>query len=732
MQIQRGGSSCLGWNDDLCFGEASVERKEIVEDSPDDTTSCTFDRSPPDPRAEGNVPKTGVEYPNAQAEAAMNVPATGLESKDGARTENPADVQHGEPTWPPTFLPHAKLAEAKGWHLLNEVTYGAWGLATAGRAVLQISVAAAGKLDTFSLTSYLPATNEAGLLGGAFAVTEALGTVLLIYKAGTKRSESKAALREHAAGHKRFIQEDPARDARIQSSLSEQRRLLKQIETWPLDEARQPMAEIPCGHDPEEPPLKYAEVLAGLKLTLAKLTEEALNLVKDLEHYIQYERASNELSEATDNIHTLGVATARDVVVQLGGTACNVATAIGKAGIAGVDLAATGVAGGAFSAAMGTMHMAAGMLAWYQGTRRLEDVSAARRHGLDWQSAESRQQRVSAIADTVPAARPADTKSAMAPTGQGQPESAERAESAKLADVRRANDMVDVMMHHREKSFQAIEKSEQRKTWWAKFRMVYGAGSATIGTGLILASTVFGLIPPVGIALGACALILGTVWLASAFVRNHKDRRNTNAQHENDKRAFAEAQRILSQRRQPTVEEMRNNRFLAIDALLKALLDRDRPITRDALLTAMTELGMDKALFDALELRSHVQLDQTYADDRKALIDKLRCCASDEEEKAIKAMVERMTVRSDEAVLKPLRQLFQDFVEGRTSMRQEYERRSGFFAFLAEKLRGKFGSGLSTAPQGVLPGTAPADVSLAAAQPPVVLQDAALPAQGNG
>ncbi|MFX7140564.1 hypothetical protein ABTH88_21775, partial [Acinetobacter baumannii] len=77
-----------------------------------------------------------------------------------------------------------------------------------------------------------------------------------------------------------------------------------------------------------------------------KLQDQALALVNDLKQYIQYEQAANELANATDNVHALGLATARDVVIQLGGTACNVAATLGKAGVPGVNLAAAGVAGG--------------------------------------------------------------------------------------------------------------------------------------------------------------------------------------------------------------------------------------------------------------------------------------------------------------------------------------------------------------------------------------------------
>ncbi|MFX6027653.1 hypothetical protein ABTE84_20100, partial [Acinetobacter baumannii] len=69
------------------------------------------------------------------------------------------------------------------------------------------------------------------------------------------------------------------------------------------------------------------------------------------------------------------------------------------------NLAAAGVAGGAFSVAMGTMHVAAGALAWYQSTRRLEDIEAARGRGPDWQNPIARQRRVSDIAQGLPSER---------------------------------------------------------------------------------------------------------------------------------------------------------------------------------------------------------------------------------------------------------------------------------------------------------------------------------------
>ncbi|WP_256083962.1 hypothetical protein, partial [Staphylococcus aureus] len=135
----------------------------------------------------------------------------------------------------------------------------------------------------------------------------------------------------------------------------------------------------------------------------------------------------------------------------------------------------------------------------------------------------------------------------------------------------------------------------------------------------------------------------------------------------NDVQAHAQARHVLDARREATIEEMRDNKFLAIEALLKALVDRDRPVTRDALWKALADLGMDQTLLQALELRSRVRLDEIYADDRQTMIDSRRCCASSADEMALRNLIESMTLRTDEAMLKPLRQLFQDFVDGKTA-----------------------------------------------------------------
>ncbi|KAA6129282.1 hypothetical protein [Cupriavidus cauae] len=341
---------------------------------------------------------------------------------------------------------------------------------------------------------------RSGVGRGVFAILEAAGTVHLTWKADRKKSELKEYIRQCANGHERFVHGDDEYKERIAWLFDRQRELEALLRNWPVDDENKPLPEIAHESDPTQPPRKLADTEAGLQDVVEQLKERALELVKDLKDYIQYEQAANELADATDNIHALGLATARDVVIQLGGTACSVAATLGKAGVPGVNLAAAGVAGGAFSVAMGTMHVAAGALAWYQATRRLEDIQAARIRGSDWQDPHARQRRVSDIASALPQERPRNAASAKAsvPVIAQQHEPAqevEHAESARLADIQRANDMIEVMMHHREKAFGAIEAAERLKIWWAKFRMAYGGVSIGIGTGLIVAAAVFGLVP---------------------------------------------------------------------------------------------------------------------------------------------------------------------------------------------------------------------------------------------
>lgn len=186
--------------------------------------------------------------------------------------------------------------------------------------------------------------------------------------------------------------------------------------------------------------------------------------------------------------------------------------------------------------------------------------------------------------------------------------------------------------------------------------------------------------------LAAAALAFGVFWLVSGVIRFVRDRIEANREAERDKQLKDAAQRILQEDRQPTVEEMRSNRFVAIDAMLRALLDGDRPITRCALTEVLVSLGMDANLLEAIRLRSTTRLDPTYAKDKEDIAEKLRCFASEAKTEALKTAMEGMALRSDEAMLKPLRQLFQEFIEGKTAMRRQYEARSGVVAFLSERL----------------------------------------------
>lgn len=624
----------------------------------------------------------------------------------------------GSQQWPPHFWTHARLPQARGWHLLNEVTYAMWAGATSGRTALQVGPFVTDKFDTLSITSLVPATSEAGVAGGVFTILEAAGTLHLTWKAGRKKFELDECKREHAQGHARFQQGDAQCEARIAWLLARKRELEAHLRNWQVDEASHPLPQSAHATDANALPRKLLDARFELRDTNIALEKLALGLIADIEHYILYEQAANELAQANDNVHTLGMAAARDVVIQLGGTGCNVASAVSKAGVAGVDLATVGVAGGAFSVAMGVLHMAAGLLAWHQSARRLDDIQSARGRAAEWRTPERRRQRVSAIADSLHEARHSVAASSAAnrPAQVPGPQSAERAqqaESDKRADIQRANELVDILMHHRDKAFDVIETAERQKIRWAKVRVIYGAVSVAIGIGAILATTAFGVIAPVGIIVGAVALLVGTVWLVTACIRIYKDRRAARAQLAWDAQALAQAQHIVDAQREGTVEEMRNNKYLTIDVLLRALFDGERPVARRALWEILIGLEMDRALLRALELQLSVRLDEVYEDDRKTMMERMRCCASATDEAALKTLLEGMSLRSDDAVLGRLRRLFQDFIEGKTTMRLEYERRAGFFSCLAGSLpawrRRKRGVGGSQRARLAIPPPTPSD-----------------------
>ncbi|UZN51066.1 hypothetical protein KZ686_22160 [Cupriavidus cauae] len=598
--------------------------------------------------------------------------------------------------WPPGFATHARLAQAREWHLLNEVTYAIWGGATTGRAGLQVSAFATGKFDTLSITSLAPATSEAGVAGAVFAIVEAAGVLHLTWKAGRKKVELDECKRQNAQGHAHFVQRHAERQRRIGWLLARQRALEGTLPGLPASESSDQRPHAGLVADDKASAAMLADVALELRDVRIGLEKQALDLVEDLEHYILYEQAANELGQANDNIRALGVATARDVVIQLGGSACTVASAVGKAGVPGVELAPVGVAGGAFSVAMGALHMAAGFLSWYQSARRLDDIRAARGRGSNWLTSDYRRQRAAAIADAFH-----ETRSEMAfgtPNSQADGAALQSAEQtqrmqqalqpgpSRRADIERANELVDILMHHREQAFQTIESAERRKIWWSRLRTIYGAVSVGIGVGAILATTAFGLIPPVGIIVGAVALLAGTVWLLIACVRLYQDRRAGRAESARDEQARAQVGHFVEAKRDATVDDMRNNRFLAIDVLLRALFDHEQPVARGVLWEVLAALEMDRALIHALELRSSVRLDSVYADDRRTMIERARCCASAIDEAALKKVIEGMSLRSDDAMLALLRQLFQDFIEGKTPMRLEYQRRTGFFAYLAGQL----------------------------------------------
>lgn len=578
---------------------------------------------------------------------------------------------------------------------MNEATFGAWGAATATRAAIQVGTIATGQTETFSISSHLPAGNEGALVGGVFALIEAFGTAHLGWKAGRKKRELEAAIRAHADGHARFVRGDAIREAVVEDLLKRKRDYMMRLETWPRDEAMNRLPEIRQVEDPAVPPLKLVDYEQKLKDAQSNLEMRAMDLVEDLEHYIQYEQAANELGQAIDNVHALGIAAARDVVIQLGANACNYAVSAAKLGAPGVDIAAAGVAGGAFGMAMGALHMGAGAVSWYQSQRRLDDVQAARNRGLVWQAAESRQQQVLRLANDPLRVPQVPAAVAQEPMAAAAPAIAPPTDPDKQADIQRANDMIEVVLHHRDQAFRVIEEDERRNIWRSKVRMAYGALSIAIGAGVIVATTVFALVPPVGLVLGAVALLAGTCWLVFGSGKNTNDRSKDKGRAEGDKQAIADAKRIVGQQGQPTIEQMRNNRFLAIEAMLSALRDRNRPVTRQALTDALIDLGMGPVLLQALELGSSVRLDETYKKDREDMLKKLRCGATrmgvqKREKERLEKMIETMPLRTDEAMLEPLRHLFQDVIEGKTSMRQEYERRVGFFAFMRAKLQETF------------------------------------------
>lgn len=627
------------------------------------------------PSIEPLTQRTAMEVQSTEAAG----PPAGERSLESPILENAGRPAQAA-TWPPPYLSHAKLSEAKGWHLLNEVTYGLWSAVTVGREAMHIAVSSKDELKTFSATSYLPAGTEGTLVGSTFALIEAIGTAHLVWKAARKKSELDQALDKHAAGRDRFVNGNPE----IASLLGERHALSTLLNTWPCDAEAKLLPD--WQRDLSASPLDLQRTQADLKGVEEKLEKLALDLAADFEHYVRYEQAANQLAEATDNLHSMGVAAARDSVIQLGGTACNATDAAVRLGAQGVNIAANSVASGAFGIAMGAFHIGAGVVGLYQSERRLLDLEAARSRRQDLRTVNGAERLVSEAAEhhrqwlTDQAAR---TESAA--VRQSHAAGAAVSASAQAEDVASAKELIGIVMHHQEKAFQTIETDELKKKSRAKLRIGYGATSIAIGVGFVaLAATGTGGI--FAIALLGIALAAGTFWLVSGVVRFVKDRRDANRAANRDVELMADAQRILQERRQPTSEEMRSNRFLAIEAMLSALLNGDRPVTRSALTEALVSLGMDANLLEAIRLRSSIRLDSTYAKDREDISQKLRCFASEAQTEALKAAMEAMALRSDEAMLKPLRQLFQEFIEGKTAMRQEYERRTGALTFLRERL----------------------------------------------
>ena len=628
-----------------------------------------------EPGVEALTQRTAMEVQNAEAAAT----AAGERNVESPISQDAGRSPQGT-TWPPPYLSHAKLAETKGWHLLNEITYGLWSLVTIGREATHIAVSSTDELKTLSATSYLPAANEGALVGSTFALIEAIGTAHLVSKAGRKKSELEQALRKHAEGRTRFVNGN----SEIASLLGERHALSILLHTWPRDEESKLLPE--WQRDSAGPSLNLQRTQDDLKRVEEELVKLALDLAADFEHYIRYEQAANQRAEATDNLYAMGVAAARDSVVQLGGAACNATEAAVKLGAQGVDLAATGVASGAFGIAMGALHVGAAAVGWYQAERMLTDLAVVRGCRADLRTAEGREQQVAGAAErhrqwlTEQAA-----KTESAAVQQSHTGSAAASASQSADDVASANALIEIVTHHQDKAFAAIEAGELKKKSRAKFRFGYGVASMAVGVGfVVLAATgTGGLFVAV---LAAAALAFGVFWLVSGVIRFVRDRIEANREAERDKQLKDAAQRILQEDREPTVEEMRSNRFVAIDAMLRALLDGDRPITRCALTEVLVSLGMDANLLEAIRLRSTTRLDPTYAKDKEDIAEKLRCFASEAKTEALKAAMEGMALRSDEAMLKPLRQLFQEFIEGKTAMRRQYEARSGVVAFLRERL----------------------------------------------
>ncbi|MFC4435116.1 hypothetical protein [Cupriavidus respiraculi] len=566
--------------------------------------------------------------------------------------------------------------------MLNQYTYGLWAMAAAGREVIHILGWAKGDPASISIASHLPASNGGAMVSGVFAVLEAAGTAHLVWKEKKKKSEIDRALREHADGHERFIAGNPG----IASLLGERHALTSLLQTWPRDDSGGRIAE--WQRDSIVPMFNLQRVEADLKDVGSKLEKLALELADNFEHYVLYEKAANQLTESNDNIRALGIAVARDCVVQLGGTACNATDTATKLGAHGVDLVANGIASGAFGIAMGALHVGAGIVGWYQSERRLQDLKVVRNLRSDLRTSQGRDAHVQHaivthrqwLIDEAAQTQCADVRNV-------HTANAAATMSAEAAgDVAAAKQLVEVLTHHQAKAFQSIESTELKKNSRAKQRVAYGTVSIVMGAGAIVAATVasggiFALV------LSAVAFGLGFYWLGSAFLRFLMDRIEENLVARRDTQQKIEAERILKESRRPTIHEMRRNKFVAIDGMLMALIDGERPITRCALADALISLGMDRNLVEALRLRSTVRLDGTYAQDREDILKKLRCFVAHSQTDALKAAIGGTTLRNDEAMLKSLRQLFQEFIEGRTAMRQQYERRTGALAFLAQRFR---------------------------------------------
>jgi hypothetical protein len=609
-------------------------------------------------------------------------------SEDSDRSAGPAspesDRSSQEATWPPPFLSQAKLVEAKGWHLLNEFTYGLWAVTTAGRETVHILGWVKGEPGTYSISSHLPSSNEGAMVSGAFAVLEAAGTAHLVRKEQKKKSDIVKALAEHAAGRDRFI----GGNTEIAALLGERHALLTLLERWPRDETAQPLPEWKA--NPTSPLLSFERTQSHREKILSELEKLALDLAADYEHYVLYEQAANQLAESTDNVRSMGVAAARDCVVQLGGTACNAADTAVKLGAAhGVDLVANSIAGGAFGVAMGALHIGSGMVGWYQAERRLADLELARSRRTDLQTVQGREQLVQEAAEHHRQwliAQADRTQSAGVREVHMARATAPASAATVAADVATAKALVGILMHHQREAFDTIEAAERIKLSRAKFRMRYGALSMVMGAGFIIAATVAsgGIFP---LVLTTAALALGTFWIVSGIIRSALDRVNASGEKKRESQLKAQAQRIRHENRDPTSDEMRDNKFVAIDSMLGVLLDGDRPVTRCALTDALASLGMDANLLEALRLRSTIRLDKQYAKDKEEIDKLLRCFSSQARTEVLKRDMNAMELRSDEAILKPLRQLFQQFIEGHTAMRQQYERRTDALTFLRGKVR---------------------------------------------